>query len=373
VEALRVLLCEPYFGGSHRAWAEGLATHSAHDVRLVTHAGRFWRWRMQGAALTLARDLEQAAADYKPNVLLVSGMVHAAALLGLARRALAGVPVVLFLHENQLTYPVSEARPDDLTYAMTNWLSMAASDAVVFNSEFHRRELFGALSPLLGSLPDHRHLAEVDAVAQRCSVLPVGIDGLRLAAAERPVRPPDASPLLLWNHRWEHDKAPEDAVDAVDRLLARDLDVRVALAGWRPPTEPPLLAEIRHRWGDRLIHDGHLERPDYERLLLEADVALSTARHDFFGVAMAEAMAAGAVPVAPAALNYPDLVPEWAHDRCLYANADELDACLTTVLRDPGERRRLADRLRPAVAGRFDWSVVAPQYDALLAEVVHHH
>lgn len=47
---LDVLLCEPYFTGSHRAWATGLAAHSSHDVALVTHQGGCWKWRMQGAA-----------------------------------------------------------------------------------------------------------------------------------------------------------------------------------------------------------------------------------------------------------------------------------------------------------------------------------
>lgn len=33
----KVLLVEPYDAGSHRSWVVGVATRSAHDVRLVTH------------------------------------------------------------------------------------------------------------------------------------------------------------------------------------------------------------------------------------------------------------------------------------------------------------------------------------------------
>lgn len=124
---LRVLLCEPYFTGSHRSWAEGLARYSAHDVRLVTHAGGFWKWRMQGAALTLAADIVRLVSTWgRPDVLLTSEMVHLPALLGFAGAALAGVPVVLYLHENQLTYPMPDNASPDHTYAMTNWLSLAA-------------------------------------------------------------------------------------------------------------------------------------------------------------------------------------------------------------------------------------------------------
>src|SRR5690606_39414460 len=131
----RVLLCEPYCSGSHRAWAEGLARHSRHDVRLVTHRGAFWTWRMQGAALTLAAEVDRVVAGWgRPDVLLVSDMVHVPALLGLARRSLAGMPVVVYMHENQLTYPVPPRTAPDLTYAMVNWLSMAAADRVVFKT-----------------------------------------------------------------------------------------------------------------------------------------------------------------------------------------------------------------------------------------------
>ncbi|MPY94658.1 MAG: DUF3524 domain-containing protein [Acidimicrobiia bacterium] len=139
---LRVLLCEPYFTGSHRAWAEGLARHSRHRVHLVSHAGGFWKWRMQGAALTLAAQIDEVVAEHgRPHLLLVSDMVHVPALVGFARRALHEVPVVPYMHENQLTYPVPPGATPDHTYAMTNWLSMVAADRVVFNSAFHQGQL----------------------------------------------------------------------------------------------------------------------------------------------------------------------------------------------------------------------------------------
>ncbi len=46
---MNILLLEPYFGGSHRAWAEGYARHSGHRIDLLTLPASFWKWRMQGA------------------------------------------------------------------------------------------------------------------------------------------------------------------------------------------------------------------------------------------------------------------------------------------------------------------------------------
>ncbi|HEV7758392.1 MAG TPA: DUF3524 domain-containing protein, partial [Acidimicrobiales bacterium] len=203
---LEVIVCEPYLTGSHRAWAEGLAAHSAHRVHLVAHTGGFWRWRMQGAALTLAADIDRLVAERgRPDVLVVSDMVHLPALLGLARESLAGVPVVAYFHENQLTYPVPDGVPVDHTYAMTNWLGMAAADRVVFNSEHHRRDVLAALPKLLRRFPDHRHTGLVDEVAARMSVLPVGIDAARFAGSRPRSRPRTRAegdpPVVLWNHR----------------------------------------------------------------------------------------------------------------------------------------------------------------------------
>ena len=63
--------------------------------------------------------------------------------------SLAGVPVVLYLHENQLTYPLPEGVERDYTYAYINYLSALTADRVVFNSQHHYAEFMEALPVLL--------------------------------------------------------------------------------------------------------------------------------------------------------------------------------------------------------------------------------
>ncbi len=363
-----VLLVEPTYGpqGSHAAWADGIVAHSRHRISLVTHPERFWRWRMRGGAVTLAAQIEEVvAARGRPDVVLVSDMVDVAALLGLARTALAGVPVALYLHENQLVHVASRDGATDELYATINWTSMAAADAVWCNSQFHLDALRVALPPFLAGAPDLPHTAMLDDVLARTTVVPLGVESAALVAAPR-ASSFDAGrpPLVLWNQRWDHDKDPT-ALFRVLKALARDgVAFELALAGVNARVDPQEFDDVRAALGDRVVHVGALERPAYVELLERADVHVSTARHEHFGIASVEAMAAGAVPLLPNRLSYPELVPRRFHDAVLYPS--KLYDHLGAVLRDlPAARARVAG-LREAMLVH-DWATVIDRYDDGLA------
>ena len=98
---MRIWLLNPFDGGSHAQWARGYADSSEYHVRIFALPGRYWKWRMHGAALTLAEQcLAQAT---KPDLILATDMLDLSTFCGLTRRRLSGVPVVLYMHENQLT------------------------------------------------------------------------------------------------------------------------------------------------------------------------------------------------------------------------------------------------------------------------------
>jgi len=362
---MRILLIEPYFGGSHRAWAEGYARHSQHRIALLTLPARFWKWRMQGGAATLAEEARQLGTQ--PDLLLVTDMLNLPAFLGLARRWLADVPVALYCHENQLTYPLPPGEKRDLTYGMINWLSMLAADRVFFNSAHHMEDWFEELPRLLKHFPDYTHVHRIEGVRARSVVLPVGCDLARLDQARVEGRG-EGPPLILWNQRWEYDKDPATFFRALDVLAEEGLGFRVALAGANVRQQPEEFEAARQRLGERVVHYGHADEATYACLLWQADVVVSTARHEFFGVAVVEAVYCGCFPVLPRRLSYPELIPPSHHDRCLYEDFEGLLARLRWALTNPEEARRSAAPLREAMT-RFDWSALAPRYDRLLEEV----
>ena len=69
-----ILLVEPYFSGSHRSWAKGYQFFTSHNIQILSLPGKFWKWRMHGAAITLAKRFIDKKTSY--DIILVSDMLN---------------------------------------------------------------------------------------------------------------------------------------------------------------------------------------------------------------------------------------------------------------------------------------------------------
>ena len=362
---MNLCLVEPYHTGSHQAWADGYQAHSRHEVRLLALPGRFWKWRMQGGAITLAR--QARSLDPLPDLILASDMLNLPVFLALSDDRITSVPVALYFHENQITYPLQPGEKRDLHYGFINVVSALRADALFFNSAYHQETFFDELPRLLKHFPDYNELWVVDALPAKAQVLPLGLDLARFDA-HRPERPNRGRPVLLWNHRWEYDKDPETFFRAVYTLADEGLDFGIMLLGESFRNQPGEFLEARQRLSGRIVHFGYAEdAADYGRLLWQADVVVSTARHEFFGAAIVEACYCGCFPILPRRLSYPELIPAVQHGACLYEDFDGLLARLRHAILHVGEIRTFS--LQPHMA-RFDWQQMAPRYDQLLEEMV---
>jgi glycosyltransferase involved in cell wall biosynthesis len=356
---------EGFWGGSHRAAAEGWAERSRHEICLLHLPARFWKWRMRGAAFAFARELRsrEEAGLAPPDLLFATNMVDVAHLRALLSRRTAAV---LYFHENQASYPTPldrEVPERDLGYAFTDLAGALAADRVAFNSASQRDAFFREMETLIRRMPDARPLWALDEVRSKSLVLPLGI---RLDDFP-PVPPRDgAPPLVVWNHRWEWDKDPETFFRVLGRLAERDVPFRVAVAGEGYRRAPPVFREARAALGERVIHWGNLsDRAAYLRLLCRGDVAVSTARHETFGISLVEAAFAGAHPLAPRALSYPEILPPQLHGRCLYAGEADLEARLEALL--TGRTAPVASDALRALLRRHDWGERAREWDDFAA------
>lgn len=361
-----VVVLEPYYGGSHRAWVDGWQRHSRHDLTVLTLPDEFWRWRLRGAAVTFAERFEAHVDERgRPDAVVVSAMMDVAAFAGIARRALADIPVAAYVHESQLLYPRAPKQPADTTESLINWRSLVAADEVWFNSAFHRDALADALPGLMQSQPEPSHAHLIADIIDRSHVLwpPVEVDALLRAD-----RTENAVPRVLWNQRWDHDKRPSAVFRALARLADDGVDFTIALAGQNMRPQDPALEWVHERLADRIDHSGFLPEDDYRRLLTTSDVVVSAAAHEFFGIALIEAIAGGAVPVLPDRLAFPEIIePRW-HRHVLYGDGD-LRTHLAAILADVGSARRRVAGLRASMA-RFDAPTAARAHDDAVAGLV---
>jgi len=311
---MRILYLEPWDRGSHAAFTRALTGGLEADWTVLTLPGRHWKWRMRGFSAWAALEHGDALARGH-DLVVASAYVPLAELVGLCP-ALAGVPRVLFFHENQLVYPVREehAGERDAHFGFTQLVSALAADRCVFNSRWNRDSFLEAAAGLLRRLPDAVPRGWTERIAARSTVLPLPLDLPDVHPSELADVPPGpgraAGPILLWNHRREYDKAPETFLAALRLLADRAVPFRVDLCGERFAEEPAAFAEARSWLGPRLVHDGWAPtRAAYLDHLRRAQVVVSTAIHEFFGVAVLEAVHLGARPLVPDRLSYPELLP----------------------------------------------------------------
>jgi len=361
---LRIAAVEPYHGGSHAHFLRDLRRHSRHRIEAFTLPARQWKWRVRGAALHLAPAIAAAAGRRGFDVFLCSDFVNVPDLRALLPARLRTVPVLLYMHENQLTYPLSPDETFDPYFGFTNVLSSLSAEAVAFNSEFHRGQFTSALPRFLPRLPDYDRRDVVHAIAAKAEVIPLGVDVAELERfrPRRPARDTGGARRILWNHRWEFDKRPEVFFAALESLATAGVPFTVDVVGESFARRPPVFDSARVRLGARVGRFGHIERRrDYIRCLWQADVVVSTANQEFFGLSMLEAALCGAQPVAPRALVYPEL---WAGAACarrhLYRTSDELVKLLRLALTSHATHEcGIATRLHA-----YDWRRVAPRFDA---------
>ena len=361
---LNVLLLEPYYGGSHKAWVDGYRQTSKHHILKQTLPAQAWKWRMQGGAVTLARLFNES--DTKPDVVLASDMMDLSIFRSLTRRQTHDVPFAMYFHENQLTYPQNSRQSHGWRYGFINYVSAMSADALYFNSQFHMDAFFDALPRMLKHFYDYNELETVDELRVRASVLPLGLD-LDRFNVHKPQHKVTIPPLIVWNHRWEEDKNPKLFLRTLYRLIEVGIDFRVAIVGENVRHSTPEFEQAQQRLGQRLVQFGYMKTfADYARLLWQADYVVSTANQEFFGGAVAEAIYCECVPLLPNRLNYPYLLPRTAYDACLYRSDDKLFPLLRSHLQ--GKHTVDVATLRNHIA-QYDWKVMSPRYDAALAQL----
>ncbi len=384
---MRVLALEPYYGGSHRAFLDGWSSRSRHEWTVLTLPAYKWKWRMRHAAITLAGEVSGLVRQNRENnthscewdVLFCSDMLNLAEFLGLTRAISTPsprggrLPSVVYFHENQLTYPVRQESERDWHFAFTNVTTALAADAVWFNSGFHRDSFLTAADDFLKRMPDYQPTEAVEQIRAKSAVHYPGVQ-------EFPPRGPrEPGPLrVLWAARWEHDKNPETFFEALELLRDRGIPFRISVIGESFREVPAVFGRAKQQFASHIDRWGYMQsRRDYEAALREADVMVSTANHEFFGISVVEAVAAGAYPLVPDRLAYPEIIgrddPANRRHFIYDGSAARLSGRLAELAQKapsghlwPGDRQRGMEAM-----SKFKWNRLLPKLEESLELVAH--
>lgn len=286
----------------------------------MTLPPRYFSWRLRGAPLSWHDD---ARLSQPYELIIATSMVDLATLKGLNPQ-LAAVPAVLYFHENQFCYPAnsqsangqSATDTDHLTAVdrqMVQLYSALAADAIAFNSAYNRDTFLAGVAALCKKLPDFIDTALGESLAAKAEILPIAIDWPGLVPAQPRIRR-QGPPRIVWNHRVEYDKGPEEFYQALQEL--EPMDFRLILLGQRFRQVPKAWQQLTATFAKRILFDGYCpDRQQYLSWLHQGDIVISTSHHEFQGLAFLEAIGCGLTPLAPNRLVYPEyLAPEYLYD-----------------------------------------------------------
>ncbi len=316
-----IWLLSAYRADSHAAWADWLSTYFSqfhwHKIEL---SGRHFRWRIRGNPLSWLHSLPTTT----PDLILATSMVDLATLKGLHPR-LAWVPSLYYFHENQFAYPMSKHQLESIEPKMVQLYGALAANQCLFNSQFNLDSFLAGVGALLKKLPDEVPPQIEAQIKEKSRVLPIVIHPIQGEVHKN-------KQWTVWNHRWEYDKAPDVFYQALCQLKQRNIDFKLVLLGARHQQKNSILKQIEITFSEYIICNAKVSKTEYQRLLSQAGLVVSSAIHEFQGLSVLEAVSAGAVPVVPDALcyqeQYPALYRYTAGDS--HALADKLAHFLTT-------------------------------------------
>ena len=366
---LKILLIEPFYSGSHKSWADGYTKNSAHSISIISLKGVYWKWRMHGGAISLAKKFNKFIQDEDmPDIILTTDMLNLPVFTAFAN--VRSIPIVTFFHENQLTYPWStqdrdKAKQRDHHYGFINYTTALKSDLIMYNSNFHKDSFIDALRIFLKQFPDHNELSSINSIEKKSIVSHLGLTLQKFDNYKTITN--NKIPIILWNHRWEYDKNPTSFFQVLKRIKNDGIKFQLVIMGEEFDTEMDVFTHARKYFSNEILHMGYCTSfAEYAKWLWMADYLPVTSNQEFFGASVMEAVYCSTIPILPNRLTYPELFHIKSNPHLFYEKDEELVAKLKSIIQD--HKNENSNQLNE-LASIFDCKIIAKKYDSLIVSV----
>ncbi|RXM98649.1 Glycosyltransferase-like domain-containing protein 1 [Acipenser ruthenus] len=338
------------------------------------------------------------------RVLFTSSVLNLAELAAL-RPDLATLKKILYFHENQLVYPVRKNQERDFQYGYNQVLSCLVADVVVFNSAFNMESFLTTIGTFMKLIPDYRPKDLEKIIRPKCQVLyfPINFPDVKrfftddkhsyfsektvVEEARNPERCLSENENSTLVKRLTKNSDSDQEPGSCKKISATCQEVPLNPPGTpqelnrkeesestvpyheedkEQPTFDPcgktdIFTEARKDLDACVSHWGYISsKEEYFKALCEADVVVSTAKHEFFGVAMLEAVHCGCYPLCPNALVYPEIFAA----EYLYSTPEQLFKRLQNFCKRPDLVRKHHAKVD---TDQFSWAALCREFRSLLA------
>jgi len=353
---MKILFVDSWYSGSHKQWIDGIQKYSKHEIEILGLKGVHWKWRMHGGAISIAEKIKKLD---PPDLIICSDMMDVALFKSLLPDKFSKIPLGTYFHENQFAYPISPDDKNKETYqfGFINYSTALVSDFILYNSEYNKDSFILGIEKMLKAMPDYKEAFLIESIIEKSQIMPLGCDLKNVFIGDN--KKDWDNPLVLWNHRWDHDKNPELFFKTLIRLAEESVTFKLAVLGKPKQGLSYIFHEARSVLGERIIQWGEAPREEYLELIKKATHIPITSNQDFFGISAIEGMVAGAKPLLPNRLAFPEhLSPEfsdllWNDEQEYYL---KLKASLSLV--EPFSNNLAKELLR------YDWESMIPKYDS---------
>jgi len=357
---MKICYIEPYYSGSHKSWIDSYKKFSIHDIEIVSLPGNKWKWRMHGGAVTLAKNLNESNKNF--DVIICSDFINLPVFKSLLITKYSKLPFLIYFHENQITYPWSPKDSDkdlnrDLHYHYINYTSALLADCNYFNSKYHYKSFIDGIEKYLKKMPDYNNLTTIDVIKRKSKILNIGCNLKKFD--EHKILRDNKVPNILWNHRWEYDKNPNDFFEVIIKLYENKYNFNLIVIGERFSNYPKIFDNAKKILNDRILKFAYADSfEEYANWLWRSDILPVTSKQDFFGISIIEAAYCNTHPILPKRLTYPEIFKNNAKTE-FYEDNNELYEKIKSLITSKSYKQDYKNTF----LNKYDWDNIVNKYD----------